>query len=84
MTNSNILIKHKNVKLIYKTVKQFWGISFNGIKRRLSKSDFSLLLCYKKLISYKESTLKQKQKVYNSSLIKKLKICESLKNNKSY
>lgn len=63
----NLLIKYKNIKIIYPTYKQFWGITFSGIKIRLGKNDFNALLGYKTLISYKSSKLKNiflnKQKV---------------------
>ena len=70
LSNINILLKYENIKLIYKTIKQFWCINFNGVKKRLSKSDFFFLLDYKVLISYKKSQLKTKFLIKQNPLLK--------------
>lgn len=70
MSNINFLIKYENIKFIYKTKKQFWSISFNGKKKRLSKTDFYLLINYKVLISYKKSQLKTYNLIKQNSLLK--------------
>jgi DNA adenine methylase len=70
MQNMKFLIKHENLKLIYKTTKQFWGISFTGTKKRLSKDNFHSLLGYKTLISYHESRLKTKYLIKQSPILK--------------
>lgn len=70
MLNINTLIKYENIKLIYKTTKQFWAITFNGVKKRLNKNDFYFLLDYKVLISYKQSKLKIDHVIKQNVLLK--------------
>ena len=59
MPKIDLLLKYKNIRTLYKTPFQFWGITFFGQKKRLSKKDFNLLLEYKILINYKQSKSKK-------------------------
>ena len=43
------------IKIIYKTAKQFWSINQFCVKRRISKQTFESLLSTKKLITYQNS-----------------------------
>lgn len=49
--------KECNISFIYKTEKQFWGISKDGNKKRIAKKKFESLLKIKKLISYEDSKI---------------------------
>ena len=66
----NILIQYSNIKLIYKTNKQFWGITFEGLKKRLNKIFFYVLFRYKTLISYKQSLLNVSHLIKQNPLLK--------------
>lgn len=49
-----------DITIIYQTKTQYWGISSNGTKRRIPKKKFESLLKIKKLISYQDSKIFQK------------------------
>ena len=53
-------INLSEIKIIYKTVKQFWSINHLCVKRRISKQTFKSLLSTKKLIIYQNSLLFKK------------------------
>ena len=55
MTQIDKILNFNNISIIYKTEKQFWGISNHGYKKRISKNHFESLLETKKLISHKDS-----------------------------
>jgi hypothetical protein len=61
--NKNLIFRNlspkrsRNISIIYKTEKQFWGISNQGNKKRIAKKEFESLLPIKKLISYKDSKI---------------------------
>jgi hypothetical protein len=57
MTKNNKNLNFSDISIIYKTKKQFWGISNHGNKKRISKKKFESLLKIKKLISYKDSKI---------------------------
>ena len=70
-----------NISIIYKTEKQFWGISNHGNKKRIAKKKFELLLKIKKLISYKDSKI-FKRDIKFTILINKIEI--NLNNTRQY
>ena len=41
--------RSRNISIIYKTEKQFWGISNQGNKKRITKKEFESLLTRKKI-----------------------------------
>ena len=49
------LLKFKNIEIIYATAKQYWGITTQGLKKRVGLDIFNLFLKTKCLISYKDS-----------------------------
>ena len=54
------LLKFKNIEIIYATEKQYWGITLLGVKKRIGLEIFNIFLKNKYLISYKDSTLLNK------------------------